>query len=157
MVRGVALGTETGRPGLPARGTRPPRSLQELQPLGDPAATSFTADGSGPRCIQLQQFAFFWALSGLGYKLFLWIISFVKVGRGWGRARMEETWLWVFPPASLVIFPCQVKPKQELGVSVSCPFIQNYCQRGELLNLKLKSKPSKWILTERSNFLTRGW
>ena len=85
----------------------------------------------------------------MSYKLFLWTIPFGKVGRrGWGGG--ETGWgnltRRVFPPASLVIFPCQVKTKEELGLSVSFLYIQNYCQKGEFLNLKQKSKMSKWIL-----------
>lgn len=51
-----------------------------------------------------------------------------------------------FPASISVIFPCQVKTKQKFRVSFSFPYIQNYCQKGEFLNLKLKSKGSKWIL-----------
>lgn len=51
-----------------------------------------------------------------------------------------------FPASISVIFPCQVKTKQKFEVSFSFPYIQNYCQKGEFLNLKLKSKASKWIV-----------
>lgn len=80
------------------------------------------------------------------YKLFLWTIPFVKVGRrGWGGegARMRELDSQGFPASISVIFPCQVKTKQKFGVSFSFPSIQNYGQKGEFLNLKRKA--SKWV------------
>lgn len=99
--RGVARGVETGRPGLLAG---PPEALgrslagaRARRARGgggaQPRAASSPAAASGPRGVRLARFAGFEPSSDLSYKLFLWTVSFVGVGRRGRAARTEGTGL----------------------------------------------------------------